>query len=99
MVVADRIEVIGQELAIRWSDASESYLGLELLRRNCPCAACAGETDLLGTVHGGKARLTDASFQLVSCEFVGGYALCPRWKDGHETGIYSFSYLRELAAG
>jgi DUF971 family protein len=30
---------------------------------------------------------------------VGGYALRPRWKDGHETGIYSFSYLRELAAG
>ena len=27
---------------------------------------------------------------------VGRYALNFRWSDGHETGIYSFRYLREL---
>jgi DUF971 family protein len=28
---------------------------------------------------------------------VGGYALQPHWADGHESGIYSFQYLRRLA--
>ena len=41
------IQQIGNELAIHWSDGVESYFGLELLRRACPCAACGGEPDLL----------------------------------------------------
>jgi DUF971 family protein len=28
---------------------------------------------------------------------VGNYALNPRWSDGHETGIYTFEYLRDLS--
>jgi DUF971 family protein len=27
---------------------------------------------------------------------VGRYALNPVWRDGHESGIYSYQYLREL---
>ena len=27
---------------------------------------------------------------------VGNYALNPTWDDGHETGIYTFEYLRSL---
>jgi DUF971 family protein len=37
-------------------------------------------------------------FQLDRFDVVGGYALQPRWRDGHSTGIYSFQYLRRLAA-
>jgi len=29
---------------------------------------------------------------------VGGYAIQPVWADGHNTGIYSFEYLRRVAA-
>jgi len=36
------------------------------------------------------------SFQLTGFDIVGGYALQPRWADGHSTGIYSFTYLRRL---
>jgi len=39
---------------------------------------------------------TDKSFQLAGFDFVGGYALQPRWADGHSNGIYSFTYLRRL---
>jgi DUF971 family protein len=39
---------------------------------------------------------TDQSFQLVSFDLVGGYAVQPRWADGHISGIYSFTYLRRL---
>jgi DUF971 family protein len=39
----------------------------------------------------------DNSFQLNGFSLVGGYALQPNWADGHNTGIYSFQYLRRLA--
>jgi hypothetical protein len=41
---------------------------------------------------------TSSSFELVGWQMVGGYALQPRWDDGHNTGLYSFAYLRRLIA-
>jgi DUF971 family protein len=90
------IQQVGDELAIAWSDDTESFLKLELLRRACPCAACGGEPDVLGNILRPHVTYTDKSFQLAGFDFVGGYALQPRWADGHSTGIYSFTYLRRL---
>jgi DUF971 family protein len=91
------IQQIGNELAIQWNDETESYLGLEMLRRACPCAACGGEPDVLGNMMRPNVSYSDASFDLVGFEIIGGYAVQPRWRDGHGTGIYSFQYLRRLA--
>jgi len=90
------IQQIGNELAIHWNDGTESYFNLELLRRACPCAACGGEPDVLGNVLRPHVTYTEKSFQLSGFDLVGGYALQPRWQDGHSTGIYSFTYLRRL---
>ena len=94
-------QLIGNELALAWNDETESYFALEFLRRACPCAACGGEPDVLGNVSRPQVTYTDQSFQLVSFDLVGGYAVQPRWADGHSSGIYSFTYLRRLgqAAG
>jgi len=94
-------QVIGNELALAWNDETESYFALEFLRRACPCAACGGEPDVLGNLSRPHVTYTDKSFQLVGFDLVGGYALQPRWADGHNSGIYSFIYLRRLgeAAG
>jgi DUF971 family protein len=89
-------QLIGNELALAWNDETESYFALEFLRRACPCAACGGEPDVLGKVSRPQVTYTDQSFQLVSFDLVGGYALQPRWADGHSSGIYSFTYLRRL---
>jgi DUF971 family protein len=91
------LQVIGNELAIAWSDGQETFFGLEKLRRACPCATCGGEPDVMGTVIRPTNTYTPRSFELAGCEFVGGYGLQPRWGDGHSTGIYSFEYLRRLA--
>jgi len=90
------IQQIGDELAIVWNDGIESYFNLEFLRRACPCAACGGEPDALGKVVRPKVTYSPESFQLTGFDIVGGYALQPRWADGHSTGIYSFTYLRRL---
>ena len=92
------IQQIGSELAIRWNDETESYFDLQLLRRACPCAACGGEPDVLGNVSRPDVEHSGDSFRLASFNLVGGYAVQPRWGDGHETGIYSFQYLRRLSA-
>src|SRR4030095_2954334 len=91
------IQQVGDELAIAWNDGTESFVKLELLRRACPCAACGGETAVLRQVGGPHVRHTGKSFELGGLDLVGGYALQPRWADGHSTGIYSFTYLRRLA--
>jgi len=92
------IQQIGNEVAIQWNDNTESYLGLELLRRACPCAGCGGEPDVLGNVSRPEVSYTSDSFQLERLDIVGGYALQPRWRDDHNTGIYSFDYLRRLSS-
>jgi DUF971 family protein len=91
------VQQIGDELAMVWNDGTESYLKLETLRRACPCAACGGEPDVLGNISRPHVSYNEKSFQLAGFQLVGGYALQPRWADGHATGIYSFTYLRRLA--
>jgi DUF971 family protein len=92
------VQLIGDELAIRWSDGEESYLRAEFLRRACPCASCGGEPDVLGHLVRPHVSYTADSFLLDGWSIVGGYALQPRWRDGHNTGLYAYSYLRRLAA-
>ncbi|HXG22152.1 MAG TPA: DUF971 domain-containing protein [Methylomirabilota bacterium] len=79
-----------QLLRILWDDDLLSEYPLEYLRGWCPCAACQG--------HGGERRFVEIKNpQLASISLVGNYALNPRWVDGHETGIYTFEYLRSLS--
>jgi DUF971 family protein len=93
------IQAIGGELAIKWEDGSETYLALEKLRRQCPCAGCKGETDVMGHVWKGQGHpLPARAFQLVRIEDVGTYGIQPVWGDGHATGIYTFDFLRQMAA-
>jgi len=90
------VQQIGDELAIVWNDGAESYFKLEMLRRACPCAACGGEPDVLGNISRPLVSYDEKSFQLAGFNLVGGYAVQPRWGDGHNSGIYSFTYLRRL---
>ena len=92
------VQLIGEELALLWADGAESFLPLERLRRACPCASCGGEPDVLGNISRPDVNYSDKSFELVGWQLIGGYALQPRWGDGHSTGLYSFQYLRRLTA-
>jgi len=92
------IQQIGEELAIKWNDDSESFIRLEALRRHCPCAGCKGESDIMGNLYKGPEKpLSPQAFQLRRFTNVGGYAIQPTWGDGHSSGIFSFDYLQRLA--
>jgi DUF971 family protein len=93
-----RAEIIGRELALAWSDGTESFIELEKLRRLCPCAACGGEPDVLGNVQRPHVSYGPHSFELRSFRFVGGYAWQPTWNDGHDSGLYPFRLLHACPA-
>lgn len=93
-----RVLVIGEELAVSWSDGAESYLSLRDLRRLCPCAGCAGERDLFGRLSKPPQNpYTPASFEVAATSPVGSYALQVFWRDGHSDGLYPWTKLREWA--
>ena len=76
-------------LRVTWSDGHVSDYPFAYVRGWCPCAGCQG--------HGGDRRYVHApDTDLAKIEVVGNYALNLKWGDGHETGIYSYRYLREL---
>jgi len=92
------IQQVGAELAIKWADGGESFITLEKLRRACPCAACKGEMDVMGNLYKGPdIKLRPESFALRSLAEVGTYALKPTWGDGHNSGLFSYEYLRNVA--
>ncbi|MEO8512247.1 MAG: DUF971 domain-containing protein [Ignavibacteria bacterium] len=82
---------------ISFDDGLESDLSAEKLRNNCPCAECSGEEVLLYKFSSqNKKELTESSFLLEKAEIVGNYAIQLYWKDGHNTGLYNWDFLREL---
>ena len=87
------ISVGEDKLRIVWTDGHDSRYSFELLRNNCPCALCVDEWT-------GKRKhlmlLLPPGFRALDVKPVGNYAVKIAWSDGHDSGIYSFSTLREL---
>jgi DUF971 family protein len=80
-------------LRITWADERVCHYAAAALRRSCPCAQCVNEWT------GQRMLAPEAISEELSIKdlnIVGRYALNFQWSDGHETGIYSFKYLREL---
>jgi len=87
-------------LEVIWEDESASAIGLKYLRDECPCATCKGETVLLKTYRPpAKKMITPEMYMVKNIETVGEYAIQITWKDGHNTGIYTYEYLLQLDKG
>jgi DUF971 family protein len=90
-----------REMRIRWRDDHESAYGFDLLRKECPCALCndlrsraAAPVPSLTVLSGPVLR--SGEVQAAAVEPVGRYALKFVWSDGHDSGIYAYTYLRGL---
>jgi DUF971 family protein len=92
------VQIIGQEVGIIWDDGMESYFPFERLRAASPSAETQGERDILGVQYGGGGPRTFPGVTVTGWEQIGNYALRFDFSDGHRTGLYSFDYLRKLAA-
>lgn len=88
------IEESDSEISINWSDGAETKYYAVHLRRSCPCAGCINEWTGEKQLDDDKVP-DDLSFRHIS--IVGRYALNFHFSDGHDTGIFSFAFLRKLS--
>ena len=88
------IEESDAEVSIKWSDDALTRYRAADLRRHCPCAGCVHEwtgEKILKV----ESIADDLTFSSIS--IVGRYALNFNFSDGHDTGIFTFNYLRQLS--
>jgi len=91
-----------REMCIRWQDGHESAYPFDLLRKECPCAACNDQRDKVAVSTGPSLTvlsgpvLKAGEVQATAVSPVGRYAVKFVWSDGHDTGIYAFDYLRGI---
>ena len=84
------------ELRITWEDPHESVYPITYLRKECPCAECL---KFRNQPKGGLRIITGPVYETVEIgemSLAGNYALNLSFTDGHNTGIFSFDYLREI---
>lgn len=86
------LDRIKDGLKITWQDGQVAEFNATFLRKKCPCAVCRPTPG-----HGPAAPIPDRPYQIKAAHPVGWYALQFVFDDGHETGIYTYEYLRELA--
>jgi DUF971 family protein len=82
---------------IEWSDGQTTRYAHRTLRGLCPCAKCQGHDRGIRWLESAESA-SKLALELSEIEQVGNYAVGLTWGDGHSGGIYSFEYLRELAA-
>ncbi len=91
----------GTGMEIDWRDGHRSVWTFFWLRHACPCATCHEEREADGRKPGvPKPKpqtllvMYEAPVKPVEVSSVGKYAMRFKWSDGHESGIYSWEYLR-----
>jgi DUF971 family protein len=89
-----------RDLRITWSDGHIMHYPLQRFRDDCPCAGCQGESDIFGAMKMPMQLpiVIPGKYELKSLTPVGNYAIAAVWGDGHDSGIYSWDYLRQMEA-
>ncbi|MDH3265583.1 MAG: DUF971 domain-containing protein [Gammaproteobacteria bacterium] len=80
-------------LVVIFEDGTEFSFTFEYLRVHSPSAEVAGHGPGQETLQTGKENVT-----LTRIDPVGHYAVRLVFDDGHDTGLYSWSYLHELGS-
>jgi DUF971 family protein len=93
----------GTGVEIDWKDGHKSAWSFAWLRNGCPCATCHEEREQNGRKPGepkpkpqSLLPMYEAPARPVEITPVGNYAVKFKWNDGHESGIYSWEYLRRV---
>lgn len=86
-----RVKSAEKRLEIDFDDGKAFVLPAELLRVESPSAEVQGHGPGGKTLVPGKRAVG-----IAGVDAVGNYAIRIRFDDGHDTGIFSWTYLREL---
>ena len=80
---------------MRWSDGHLGRYAARDLRLACRCAGCVDEWTHQSLI---REDHVPQDVKPTAIQVMGNYALHIDWSDGHNTGIYSYDYLREVCA-
>jgi len=93
----------GTGVEIEWKDGHRSSYTFAFLRDACPCALCDEERSKSGRKPGDPPQPAPGSLPMfkptakpLSAEPIGRYAIKFNWNDGHELGMYSWQFLRDV---
>jgi DUF971 family protein len=79
-------------LTLTWDDGKVTQVSAKTLRGLCPCAACVDEWTHVRRHDPEKVPETTT---LETLQPVGNYAVSFVFSDGHSTGIFHWTFLRE----
>ena len=82
---------VSRVLEVGFADGKTFRIPFELMRVYSPSAEVQGHGPGQEVLQTGKREV-----ELTALEPVGNYALQPRFSDGHDTGIFTLEFLREL---
>ncbi len=88
-----RLNAAKDQVHIAFEGGERYELSAEYLRVFSPSAEVQGHAPSERKVVGGKKSVT-----ITTIEPVGNYAIKPVFSDGHDTGLYTWLYLRDLGA-
>ena len=80
-------------MEISFADGKRFELSYEFLRVFSPSAEVRGHGPGQEVLQVGKKAI-----EITAIEPVGSYAVQPRFSDGHDSGLYSWDYLYEIAS-
>lgn len=87
-------------LTVEWEDGATSFYSITYLRRMSPSADMKMLRDEISknplTIVNPRGEATGAAVVASGAEMIGNYAIRIEFSDGHGTGIFSWSYLREI---
>ena len=86
-----RLEKDRRTLSVTFDDGARYALPAELLRVHSPSAEVQGHSPEQRKLVPGKAQV-----EILKVEPVGNYAVRLVFDDMHDTGLYSWAYLRRL---
>jgi DUF971 family protein len=90
-------------LTVQWADQRTSFYPIAYLRRLSPSAETRQLREELQrnplTVLPASATRHAGPLTAVDAELIGNYAIRIRFSDGHDTGLFSWRYLREIGPG
>lgn len=88
-------------LTITWEDGSTSFYSVAYLRKHSPSADARALREEMArnplTVLPTSTGSSSGPLRIEEAHPVGNYAISLTFSDGHNTGIYSWRYLAEIA--
>jgi DUF971 family protein len=89
-----------QGLTVQWADGTSSHYPIAYLRKHSPSADARTlrqemESNPLTVLPSSMAG-HEGPITALDAEMVGNYAIRIRFSDGHDTGIFTWEYLREI---